>query len=87
MTSSTETEAWTASLAKKERELQQAAVFLRTALNTLAQRTMTLLALIAGAAMFGAAVWDPSGWRIAAACLFAVLVFCPLAWIDARRDS
>lgn len=73
-----------ASLADKERELQQAIGILRVALGALSQRLLTVVSLLASAGMFGWAVWQPEGWRITAACLFAVLVFGPLAYLDAR---
>ena len=69
---------------RREEELRQAIAVVRTALGVLGQRTMTLLALLAACGMFAWAVLDPNALRITAACLYAVLVFGPLAWLDAR---
>jgi len=73
-------------LMRKESDLRQAAVTISTGLRALGQRVMTLLALIASGGMFYWAVLEPTTARIVAACLFSVLVFLPLAWIDARRE-
>lgn len=75
-----------ASLQRREDELRQMAAVVKLALTALTQRVLTITGLLAGASMFAYAVLEPTAMRIAAACLFAVLVFGPLAWIDARRD-
>ena len=74
------------SLQRREDELKQMAAVVKLALTALTQRVLTIIGLAAGASMFAYAVLEPTTMRIAAACLFAVLVFGPLAWIDARRD-
>jgi len=72
------------SLARKEQELQQAIGILKVALGALGQRLLTVVSLLASCVMFGWAVWQPEPWRIASACLFALLVLAPLVILDAR---
>lgn len=82
-TSSTMSQRETA-LANKEKELQYVIATVKVALGTLSQRMMTLISLSGAVAMFAYASLMPEGWRIAAACLYSILVFGPLAWLDAR---
>lgn len=75
-----------AALNEKEKELREIMIAIRVALGLMAQRVATLIALFASIAAFGWAVADPTGLRIAAACLFTVIVFLPALWADARRN-
>lgn len=77
-----------AELAAKEADLRAATAFLNAAFKVLSAKILLLLAVLFSAGMF---VWcvvsDPSGWKIAAACLFAVTVFLPLVIVDARSEQ
>ena len=75
-----------AALTRKESDLRIAAVTINTALRALGQRAMTLIALLATGGMFVWSVLEPTPLRLASACLCAVLVLLPLAWLDARRQ-
>jgi len=57
---------------------------LKVAHASLGQRMLTLISLCGAVGMFVYASLMPDVWRIAAACLYAGLVFAPLAWLDAR---
>lgn len=76
-----------AHLQAKERDLNAAAVVIRTALGALGHRFLTVAALIATTGIFSWSVFEPTGWRFATAIAFAVLVLLPLAYFDwsARR--
>jgi hypothetical protein len=71
---------------RKEADLRTAAVTINTGLRALGQRSMTLIALLATGGMFVWSVLEPTPLRLASACLCAVLVLLPLAWLDARRE-
>lgn len=53
----------------------------------LGSRALVILAASGAFTLFGWAAWEPSGWRLAAACLFTVFVFAPALWIDRRGGS
>lgn len=72
-------------LRQKEEAIRIAALTINTGLKALGQRVMTFVALLAGGGMFWWAVLEPTTMRIVAACLYAGLIFLPLAWFDARR--
>ena len=73
-----------AKLASKEKELQYVIATLQVAHASLGQRAMTVLALMGAIGMFVYASLMPEAMRIVAACLYALFVFAPLAWLDAR---
>ncbi len=74
------------SLEKREAELREMMAIVKLALTALTQRVLTIIGLTASATMFAYAVLEPTTLRIMAACLFAVLVSGPLAWLDAKRE-
>lgn len=76
-----------AALAAKEQELKAAMAVVRTAFAILGSRALVILAALGSFVAFGWASWEPSGWRVAAAVLFTVLVFLPALWIDRRSPS
>ena len=71
-------------LASKERELQEVITVLKVAHASLGQRMLTIISLCGAVGMFVYASLMPDVMRITAACLYAALVFAPLAWLDAR---
>ena len=75
-----------ASLESREAALREMATVVKLAIEALTQRVLTIIGLAASASMFTYAVLEPTTLRILAACLFAILVSGPLAWLDARRD-
>ena len=74
-----------ASLASREAHLKTVIEAVKALIASLGQRVLTVTALLAGVAAFGFTIFDPTPIRIAAAVLYAVLIFLPLAVIDARR--
>lgn len=75
-----------ASLNEKEAELREIMSYIRVVLGLVGARAVTMIAMLASIAAFGWAVADPAGLRIAAACLFTVIVFLPALWADARKN-
>lgn len=73
-----------AAVIAKERELQLIIAFVRTLLGAVGQRILTVLALVGAVGMFSWSVFEPTGWRLAAAIAFAAFVFLPLAYFDSR---
>jgi hypothetical protein len=74
-----------AALEAKEADLQAALATIRTAFAILGSRALVMTALLATIGAFGWALWDPSGLRLAAACLLAAMGFLPALWADFRR--
>jgi hypothetical protein len=74
-----------AALEAKEKELQAALATIRAAFAILGSRALVMTALLATIGAFAWALWDPSGLRLAAACLFAAMGFLPALWADFRR--
>ena len=74
-----------AALEAKEKELQAALATVRTAFAILGSRALVLTALLATIGAFGYAIYDPTGLRLAAACLMALLGFLPALWADRMR--
>ncbi len=60
--------------------------YIKTGMQVLATRVLSLLGLVATVALFGAALAQQSWLSLTAAGIFAVLVFLPLLWRDARKD-
>lgn len=55
-------------------------------LNLLNQRLLTLLALLMSFSLFVWAVYDPKVERIAAATIFALIVFLPFWRIERKKE-
>lgn len=69
----------------QEQELIQAIRILKAGMGVMAQRALTIMALLASVGLFAWAVYDPQSSRITAASLFAVMVFLPALWADAKK--
>lgn len=76
-----------AALAAKEAELQAALASLRALFRALGSRALVIIAALGACAAFGWALYEPSGWKVAGACLFTAMVFWPALWIDRMRPS
>lgn len=57
---------------------------LRTGIRLLNVRFYTLLAVLAAAALFGYAMFQPDRERTVVAAAFAILVLAPVLWLHAR---
>ena len=74
-----------AALEAKEAALQAALATVHTAFAILGARALVMTALLATIGAFGWAIYDPTGLRLAAACLMALLGFLPALWADRMR--
>lgn len=72
-------------LEAKEAELQAALATVRTAFAILGSKALVMISLLASVAAFGWVIYEPNGWRLAAACLFTVGCFLPALWFDRMR--
>ena len=68
-------------------ETQTLILYIRTGLTVLSARLMMLLAMLLTAAMYATALTFPTWERIAAATLFALLVFLPSTRLDAAQSA
>lgn len=72
----------------KERELAKAVSLVTAGIaSALWQRLLAVVALLATVSLFALAAYEPQALRITAAALFAVIVFLPALWAEARKDS
>lgn len=74
-----------AALEAKEKELQAALATVKAAFAILGSRALVMAALAASIGAFGWALYEPSGLRLAAACLFTAMGFLPALWVDRMR--
>lgn len=74
-----------AALDAKEAELKAALATIRTCFAILSSRALVMIALLAAIGGFAWALYEPTGLRLAAACLFAAMGFLPALWADWRR--
>lgn len=74
-----------AALDAKETELKAALATVRTCFAILGARALVMISLLATVGAFAWALYEPTGLRLAAACLFAGMGFLPALWADWRR--
>jgi hypothetical protein len=74
-----------AALEAKEKELQAALATVKAAFAILGSRAVVMISLLAAIGAFGWVLYDPSGLRLAAACLVTAMGFLPSLWADRMR--
>lgn len=74
-----------AALEAKETELRAALATVRAAFAILGSKALVMVSLLATVVAFGWVLVEPTGMRLAAACLLAGMAFLPALIIDWRR--
>ena len=71
--------------AMKPREVEAVIKFAQAGLVALSERVLTLLSLAGCVGAFGYTMLEPRWERLAAACLFALLVFWPCMRLESSK--
>ena len=61
--------------------------FARMGMQTLSERALTYVGLLASIGIFGWAIYDGAWSATATACAFAVLVFWPLVRLESKKKE
>jgi len=67
---------------EKEKQLNEVMATVQVAFKVLSGKTLVMLALLVASSLFIWSVFDPTGLRITAACLFTAIVFLPALYAE-----